>query len=125
MAPPTPVRLQAEIRDLYREQLSNPEKYKCTLKALTQLECTFRISGTNSVLETICIPFKRVFQRCLQPYVRTENGKKVRGERWINIEVTDASTNEPVISKHSEEIQRFLKAEAELSRWMEAQTELG
>lgn len=123
MAPPTPVRSRAEIQSIYKEQLNNPEKYKCTLKSLLQLECTFKISPTNSVLETICIPFKRIFQRCLQPYTHVVNGKKVRSERWVNIEVTTLHTNDANQNKHSVEIQRFLQAEVDLAKWLENQAE--
>ncbi|OBA18944.1 hypothetical protein METBIDRAFT_47459 [Metschnikowia bicuspidata var. bicuspidata NRRL YB-4993] len=123
MSPPTPVRTRAEMHSIYKEQLTNPGKYQCTLKSLSQLECTFKISPTNSVLETICIPFKRVFQRCLQPYTRVVDGKKQRGERWINIEVTDLETNDGIRSKHTDEIQRFLKAEVDLAKWLESQME--
>lgn len=123
MSPPTPVRTWSEVQSIYKEQLNNPEKYQCTLKSLSQLECTFRISPTNSVLETICIPFKRIFQRCLQPYVKVLDGKKVKGERWINIEVTNVQTNDPIKVKHGDEIQRFLQAEVDLAKWLESQTE--
>lgn len=120
MSPPTPVRTRAEIHTLYAPQLSDPRTHQCTLKLLTQLECTFRISPTNNLVEeTICIPFKRVFQRCLQPYTRTENGRKVSGQRWINIEVTDAETNESVQTRYGDEVTKFLQAEKDLVRWME------
>ncbi|KAF8004540.1 inner membrane protease subunit SOM1 [Metschnikowia aff. pulcherrima] len=125
MSPPTPVRTWPEVQSIYKEQLSNPQKYQCSLKSLTQLECTFKISPSNSVMETICIPFKRTFQRCLQPYTKVVDGKKVKGERWINIETTNPQTNEPIKTKYNDEILRFLRAEIDLAKWLEGQTEDG
>ncbi|GEQ69947.1 hypothetical protein JCM33374_g3623 [Metschnikowia sp. JCM 33374] len=123
MSPPTPVRTWSEIQSIYKEQLNNPQKYQCTLKSLSQSECTFKISPNNSVSETICIPFKRIFQRCLQPYIRVVDGKKIKGERWINIEVTNSQTNDPVKTKYTDEIQRFLQTEKDLAKWLATQTE--
>lgn len=120
MSPPTPVRDRSEINLLYRKQLSDPKKYECSLKSLTQLECTFRISPTSStVQETICIPFKRVFQRCRQDFTKREYGKKVSATRWINIEVTNFDSNDSIKQSHGEEVQRFLQAEKDLVKWME------
>lgn len=123
MSPPTPVRTREDVRRQYRDQLENPERYQCVLKSLSQLECTFKISENNSVQETICVPFKRLFQRCLDPYTITKDGKKINGKRWINIEITDSSTNDSVNAAHGAEIQRFLQAEIDLAKWMELQTE--
>lgn len=119
MSPPTPVLNGSEIRKLYSEQLGNPEKYNCSLKSLAQNECTFVVSSDSSVIqETICIPFKRLFQRCLVPHTKTVNGKKHVGERWINIEVTTAETNDQR-AKYGSEVERFLQAEQELTNWMQ------
>lgn len=124
MSPPTPVLNGSEIRKLYAEQLNNPRKYNCSLKQLAQNECTFVVSADSSVIqETICIPFKRVFQRCLVPHVKTVNGRKQTGERWINIETTTADTNDQK-SKYGAEVERFLQAEQELANWMQNTMEL-
>lgn len=119
MSPPTPVLTRGDIRRLYVGQLSNPQEYECSLKSLSQHECTFVVSADSSVVQkTICIPFKRVFQRCLVPYVKTIEGKKHSGKRWINIEVTDVETNDPK-AVYGSEVEEFLKAEQELTKWME------
>lgn len=120
MSPPTPVLTGLQAHRLYAKQLDNPNDYNCTLKSLTQNECTFRVSPDSAVVqETICIPFKRIFQRCLVPYVTTVKGKKEKGERWVNIEITDSSTNKNVRDKHGDEVKRFLRAEQDLVKWME------
>lgn len=121
MSPPTPVLSRAEVLRRYEKQLSDPAKYNCSLKSISQNECTFRVSPDSStVQETICIPFKRLFQRCLVPYAKKVNGKKETALRWVNIEITDAETNEPVRAKYGEEVKRFLEAEQDLVRWMDA-----
>lgn len=123
MSPPTPVLAGTEVRRIYSEQLNNPEKFECSLKSLSQNECTFVVSPDSSVIQqTICIPFKRLFQRCLVPYVRTVDGKKHTGRKWINIEVTDLATNDQR-AKYGSEVERFLTAEQELTRWMQNQVE--
>lgn len=119
MSPPTPVLTRSEIRRKYSGQLGNPQEYQCSLKSLAQNECTFVVSPDSSVIQqTICIPFKRIFQRCLVPYVRTVNGKKQSGQRWINVEVTDADSNDQK-SHFGAEVEQFLRAEQELAKWME------
>lgn len=120
MSPPTPVLNAAQAHRLYADQLDHPNEYSCSLKSLTQNECTFIVSPESSVVqETICIPFKRIFQRCLVPYVKTVRGKKEKGERWVNIEITDAATNENIREKYGAEVKRFLRAEQDLVKWME------
>lgn len=119
MAPPTLVHSRAEIQRQYHDQLTNPEKYQCSLKSLIQNECTFRVLE-NRVQETICIPFKRIFQRCLLPYTETVEGKKKSGLRWINIETTDWDTNETLRREsYGAEVQKFLAAETDLRKWLE------
>lgn len=118
MAPPTLVHTRADIHSQYREQLANPEKHKCLLKSLVQNECTFRINDTSTV-ETICIPFKRVFQRCLVSMPETRNGKKQIRDRWVNIEITDEHTNERLRKSYSSEIERFYNAEKEAYKFLE------
>lgn len=120
MSPPTPVFNRQEIQNKYAAQLRDPAKYKCTLKSLTQNECTFVISPeTSRVLQTICIPFKRVFQRCLVPHTQVKNGKKVHGERWVNIEITLVTTNDRNKAAYGKELLQFMKAEADLKKWIE------
>lgn len=124
MSPPTAVYTRQEILEKYKHQLKNPSKYNCSLKSLTQLECTFKISPEDSrVQETICIPFKRVFQRCLVPHTVMKNSKKVTGERWINIEITLASTNDEMKAAYSKELLQFMRAEVDLKAWIESKTE--
>lgn len=118
MSPPTPVLSRAEMRQIYSDQLNNPEKYECSLKSLSQNECTFLVSPDSSVIQqTICIPFKRIFQRCLVPYGRTVDGNK-QSEKWINIEITDLTTNDQR-AKYGAEVEKFLNAEQELTKWMQ------
>ncbi|CAK9436868.1 uncharacterized protein LODBEIA_P13900 [Lodderomyces beijingensis] len=124
MAPPIPVFSANEIHHRYDEQMQNPEKFQCHLKSLTQHECTFRPSTPQrSTPEFICLPFKRIFRRCLVPTLtKRSNGEKVKGEKWINIEVTDAQTNADLLdrdSKYSKYVQEFLTAEKELKELIE------
>lgn len=124
MSPPTAVFTRQEIQDKYKKQLKNPAKYNCSLKSLTQLECTFKISPEDStVQETICIPFKRVFQRCLVSHTMMKNNKKVTGKRWINIEITLTSTNDEVKAIYSNELLQFMRAEVDLKAWIESKSE--
>lgn len=117
MAPPVVVHSRAEVQLQFAEQLKNPEKYKCQLKSLTQNECTYKILEEG--YEFVCLPFKRVFQRCLVPETKTINGKKHHGERWINIEVTDAQTNNIRRVKYGPDIEKFLQVEKETYKWLE------
>ncbi|KAI3402974.2 GUP1 [Candida oxycetoniae] len=129
MAPPVPVYDLEEIKRQYKEPLQNPESYKCHIMSLTQHECTFRASsgGYRSTPEIICLPFKRIFQRCLTPTVeKLGNGEKVYGEKWINIEVTNAKTNSDLMekdSKYSKYVEEFLAAERELKELIESESE--
>lgn len=126
MAPPVPVYSAGDIRQRYKEQLENLAKYKCHLKSLTQHECTFK-AGTDATLpQIICLPFKRLFQRCLIPTVEQKDGKKHRSEKWINIEVTKESTNQDLLdekSKYYNYVQDFLAAEREFRDLMEKEAE--
>ncbi|EDK45355.1 hypothetical protein PVL30_003023 [Lodderomyces elongisporus] len=128
MAPPVPVYNLEEIRHQYKDQFENPQQYKCHLKSLTQHECTFRPSSAgNPIPEFICLPFKRLFQRCLIPTIRTgTNGEKIRGEKWVNIEVTDTETNSDLLekdSKYANYVKDFLSAEKELKEMLEQEAE--
>lgn len=121
MAPPTPVYSSREIRQQYAAYLDNSEKHNCQLQSITQYECTFKVSpdGTTAA-KIICLPFKRLFQRCLMPVVETIDGRKVRYDKPINIEVTDASTNRDLLehSKYSNDIAEFMAAEKEMQQYM-------
>lgn len=127
MAPPTPVYSRVAILSKNQEVLRNPEKYDCQLKSLTQHVCTFKVPQTKgSPMETLCLPFKRVFQRCLVPQVVMEKGKKVQKQVWTNIEITDVSTNSEMIEDnktYGKDVTDFLNAEVELKKFMEAQIE--
>lgn len=121
MAPPTPILTRADVQQLYAEQLNNPEKYQCLLKQLTQNECTYRMLDNG--MEYICVPFKRLFQRCLVPVTKTVNGKKQKSEAWVNIEITDAKTNDGRRKRYGSEMERFREAEKEAFKWLEEYTE--
>lgn len=130
MAPPVPVYSISEVRKQYKDQLDNPEKYKCQLKSITQHECTFRpttIRNDNVQSEIICLPFKRIFQRCSVPIItKNTDGKKLRLEKWINIEITDEQTNHDLVdpgSKYGKDVQDFLNAEQEFKKFMEMESD--
>ncbi|ODV77837.1 uncharacterized protein CANTADRAFT_40094, partial [Suhomyces tanzawaensis NRRL Y-17324] len=121
MAPPVPVYNHNEIRSRFREQLENPAKYECQLKSLTQHECTFRTFADRSrPPEFICLPFKRIFQRCLVPSIVKENGKKKHVDKWVNIEVTNSDTNRDLFQdkKYKSVVAEFLSAEEDFQRMM-------
>ncbi|KAI5949744.1 hypothetical protein KGF57_004567 [Candida theae] len=127
MAPPVPVYSAEETRLQYKDQLENPQKYQCHLKSLTQHECTFKAGTDTTSPQFICLPFKRLFQRCLIPTLEQKNGKKIRAEKWINIEVTQESTNQDLLdedSKYAKYVQDFLSAEKDLRDLMEKEAEL-
>lgn len=124
MAPPTPVYTRSDIFSVYNDQLENPEKYQCHLKSITQHECTFKVSHDRSnPPEIICLPFKRIFQRCLYPTITKENGRKKRIEKWINIEITDPDSNRDLLEfpKYTKDVKDFLNADKELKRLMESE----
>ncbi|CAK7900515.1 hypothetical protein CAAN1_23S01684 [[Candida] anglica] len=123
MAPPTLVHSRAEIWNRYREQFSDPEKYQCHLKSITQHECTFQVSK-NKPPEIICLPFKRIFQRCLENTItKDKSGNKIKSQKWVNFEVTDESTNQDLMSeeKYGKDVNDFLSAEKELRKLMEGE----
>lgn len=121
MAPPTPVYTKEEVQSQYNGILNNLSKYNCHLKSITQHECTFKLSEDKKYpSEFICLPFKRLFQRCLIKAEVKENGKKQAMERWINIEVTDLETNRDLLQdpKYAKDVGDFRKAEHDLRDWM-------
>lgn len=115
MAPPTPVYNRFEVTSKYSAMLSDPEKYHCQQKSLTQNECTFKLTYPNNVPKVICLPFKREFQRCLFPSSSKHNQGN---ETWINIEVTDENTNKNLFtdSKYKDLVQEFLQADKDLKQ---------
>lgn len=115
MAPPIPVLSREEIQHRYRLVLADPKKYLCKLKSLTQHECTFKSNGQGKP-ETICLPFKRVFQRCLV----ADNPKK-KTSKWIDIEITDETTNSDLMreERYSDVVTEFLNAEKDMKQWIE------
>ncbi|KAI5970864.1 hypothetical protein CANMA_000024 [Candida margitis] len=126
MAPPVPVYTSEDIQLQYKDQFQNLTKYKCHLKSLTQHECTFKAGTTATSPQIICLPFKRLFQRCLIPTVEQKNGKKIRTQKWINIEVTKESTNQDLLdkgSKYYDFVQEFLAAEKEFRELMEKEAD--
>ncbi|KAI5954469.1 hypothetical protein KGF54_002244 [Candida jiufengensis] len=122
MAPPVPVYTIDDIKLQYKQQLDNPAEYKCHLKSITQHECTFKPSTYKSSPEIICLPFKRIFQKCLIPSIQQINGKKTKVEKWTNIEITNDMTNHDLMesdSKYYNYVQDFLNAEKEFRELME------
>ena len=119
MAPPIPVYNRVETQHRFKQQLEDPKKYQCTLKSITQHECTFKTSPDRSLPpEIICLPFKRLFQRCLIP---SGKGKKEE-KRWVNIEITDSTTNSDLLeekSRFNKDVQDFLSAEKDFRKLME------
>ncbi|KAK6204488.1 mitochondrial export protein Som1-domain-containing protein [Scheffersomyces amazonensis] len=129
MAPPIPVYTNTEIRTRYKAQLNNPEKYNCELRSLVQHECTFKTfpNDRSKPPEIICLPFKRIFQRCLIPQITKENGKKIHINKWVNIEITSSETNKLKVdqstSKFDINVQEFLNAEKDFRKLMEMEME--
>lgn len=117
MSPPVPVYSRAEIERRY-QALDNPEKYNCLLKSITQHECTFRFVDDQQ--EVICLPFKRLFQRCLLPHTIKTNGKVTQVDRWTNIEITDIETNRDIVTdpKYAKDVDDFQGAEKEFRDMM-------
>ncbi|CUM66375.1 uncharacterized protein PRCAT00004039001 [Priceomyces carsonii] len=124
MAPPAPVFNLSDIQLQYDSQLRDPSNYKCHLMSLTQHECTFKVHPENREIppEIICLPFKRLFQRCLVQLIVQEEGKKAKTEKWINIEITDADTNRIMSDgrKYGREVRDFLSADEELKKLLES-----
>lgn len=56
------------------------------------------------------------------PYVKTVDGKKQSGKKWVNIEITELATNDQR-AKYGPEVEKFLSAEQELTKWMQNQLE--
>lgn len=125
MAPPTPVYSRDDILAIYGDILKYPLKYSCELKSLTQYECTFRIVERNKPPEIICLPFKRVFQRCLLDKMVKEKDKKKKIKQWVNIEITDEKVNKELLEmpKYGREVEDFLSAEKDLKKLMLEETE--
>ncbi|EGV62595.1 hypothetical protein PSN45_000322 [Yamadazyma tenuis] len=121
MAPPTPVYDRFDILTRYGEKLDNPDKYQCSLKSLVQSECTFKLSNPGLPPEVICLPFKRLFQRCLVPTTIVQDGKRIKADKWVNIEVTHEHTNRGLFHdpKYDSNVKKFLQAEKDLSRMLQ------
>lgn len=120
MSPLTPVHSANYIRSKYSDQLSNPEKYSCQLKSLTQFECTSKVSN-----EILCLPFRRIFQRCLIPTLEKQDGKNVTRDKWINIEITDAKSNHDLIKDnehYGDAVREFLTAEYDLKNSLDKES---
>ncbi|CCH40583.1 hypothetical protein BN7_116 [Wickerhamomyces ciferrii] len=100
MAPPTPVLIQEDLQRVYNlnQKLSDA---KCSLKSITQYECTFNGGLVN------CYPFKRLFQDCLM-----KDGKKQR------VEITTMETNAKE-KQQINEAKKFLNAESQIRQLYE------
>lgn len=72
MAPPTPILTPEEVLREKERVRTLKKKDKCELKSLTQHLCHAEEPG-----KYVCVPFKRVFEKCLE---RT-------------VEITDVDTN--------------------------------
>lgn len=118
MAPPIRVSSRADIERRYRA-IKTPENYQCLLYLITQHECTFS-SGEANTPEIICLPFKRLFQRCLVPHVIHNDGVVRKEKRWINIEITDVETNRDIVTdpKYARDVDDFRNAERDFRRKM-------
>ncbi|ODV98375.1 hypothetical protein PACTADRAFT_185126 [Pachysolen tannophilus NRRL Y-2460] len=82
MSPPIPVYSKKEIDNTYKKFLKDDDA-NCTLYSLIQNQCTFNGS------EIICLPFKRLFTRCLRP-----KDKTTTEPRYQLIEITDETCND-------------------------------
>lgn len=100
MAPPTPVLVKDDLNRVYDIEKKLKDA-TCTLKSLTQYECTFNGGLIN------CYPFKRVFQDCV-----LKNGQRQR------VEITDYDTNSAEKLKMSE-AKKFLNAESRIRQMYE------
>lgn len=123
MAPAVPVLQRHEVLHRYAKQLENPEKYQCQLKSLVQNECVFNWHARGSAdgpSEIICLPFKRIFQRCLIEEMTKVNGKKTKLSKWVNIEITDKNTNRELLEndKYSNIIDDFMSASKDFEKWL-------
>ncbi|CCE73274.1 Piso0_000305 [Millerozyma farinosa CBS 7064] len=126
MAPPTPVYRRSDIFRKYGEQLNDPQKYDCELKSIVQHECTFKLSQeSDKSPDIICLPFKRVFQKCLKEPKKALQGKETQDNDWITIEVTDSNTNRNFFknTQNSTIINEFLNTDKELQRFMESEAD--
>lgn len=57
---------------------------------------------------------------------KISDGKKLRLEKWINIEITDEQTNHDLVdpgSKYGKDVQDFLNAEQEFKKFMEMESD--
>ncbi|KAL7665842.1 Uncharacterized protein ABC855_g1435 [[Candida] zeylanoides] len=115
MAPPTLVHTREDALRRY----GHPRE--CTLKSLTQHECTFKVSETAPP-EIICLPFKRLFERCRQEVVvKDAHGHKQVAAKWINFEVTTPETNRDLVTSdaYADDVRDFHRADAGLKALME------
>lgn len=122
MAPAVPLFTRKEALQKYAKQLANPEKYQCHLKSITQNECVFNALARPDdevPAEIICLPFKRIFQRCLVEELTKVDGKKVKVEKWINIEVTDKNTNRDLLEddRYSQIVDDFVAVSKNFDKW--------
>lgn len=122
MAPPTLVHNRKEVFRQYDKILQNPNLHDCELRSISQHECTFKVSE-DSPPEIICLPFKRIFQRCIETAIEKDKitGKKTKVDKWVNIEVTSAETNQDLLTeeRYRDDVRDFVNAEKELKKLME------
>ncbi|GMM32642.1 hypothetical protein DAMA08_053870 [Martiniozyma asiatica (nom. inval.)] len=138
MAPPIPVYDKDEIRQMLpriyptSRDLQELKSKGCELFEIVQHQCTF---DGNKIL---CLPFKRVFARCLDEFFTSNQevigyklkpthltGRLVENEKiWRNIEITDALDNDylgdlKTESPASVDLREFLNADKILQAKME------
>ncbi|ODQ77366.1 hypothetical protein BABINDRAFT_163621 [Babjeviella inositovora NRRL Y-12698] len=138
MAPSTPVYSRAEILNTFHISDSTfvLDDKDCTLFSLTQNECTILPGEKGSPASVICLPFKRMFKRCLlnspKQAVQLADGiygqksknrfrQDTEAQKYVIIEITSAETNSvaKLRAQYGELLESFLKAEKELRRQYE------
>lgn len=122
MAPAVPLLSRKEALLKYSKQLADPEKYHCQLKSIIQHECVFNANSkidSEVPAEIICLPFKRIFQRCLIEELTRVDGKKQKLQKWVNIEITDKNTNRDLIEdeRYSQIVNDFVAVSKNFDKW--------
>lgn len=136
MAPSIPVYSKREIQGMFPNALGpsdvgDMKESGCELKELVQNQCTF---DGNTIF---CLPFKRVFLRCLDESLsdgevigykltpshatigsaNSANSANSGGSRWRNFEITQHTSNE--YNLQTKNVQDFIHADEVLRRQME------
>lgn len=131
MAPALPIYSREEIEKMYpKSEGFNRVPDNCHLYNLFQNECTY---DGNKV---ICLPFKRVFMRCLEYKSNEYSGYKIQGKNsrrsgentdlddkleeiervYRNVEITSRKDNK--VESEDPQIREFLEADLVLKKNM-------